>query len=77
MRSTRARRASCQFGATDSVSAGRVDPIEAVRELTGGAMADLVVEAVGHESQALNGCIDLCGDSATASLLRRPARSIE
>jgi threonine dehydrogenase-like Zn-dependent dehydrogenase len=56
---------SCQFGATDSVSAGRVDPIEAVREVTGGAMADLVVEAVGHESQALNGCIDLCGDSAT------------
>ena len=55
----------CQYGATDSVSADRVDPIEAVRELTGGAMADLVVEAVGHESQALNGCIDLCGDSAT------------
>jgi threonine dehydrogenase-like Zn-dependent dehydrogenase len=55
----------CQFGATDSVSAGRVDPIEAVRELTGGAMADLVVEAVGHGSQALNGCIDLCSDSAT------------
>jgi threonine dehydrogenase-like Zn-dependent dehydrogenase len=56
---------SCQFGATDSVSAGRVDPIAAVRELTGGAMADLVIEAVGHESQALNGCIDLCADSAT------------
>lgn len=56
---------SCQFGATDSVFAGRVDPIAAVRELTGGAMADLVVEAVGHESQALNGCIDLCADSAT------------
>ena len=55
----------CQYGATDSVSADRVVPIEAVRELTGGAMADLVVEAVGHESQALNGCIDLCGDSAT------------
>jgi threonine dehydrogenase-like Zn-dependent dehydrogenase len=56
---------SCRFGATDSVSASRVDPVEAVRELTGGAMADLVVEAVGHESQALNGCIDLCADSAT------------
>jgi threonine dehydrogenase-like Zn-dependent dehydrogenase len=56
---------SCQFGATDSMVAGRVDPIDAVRDLTGGAMADLVVEAVGHESQALNGCIDLCGDSAT------------
>jgi threonine dehydrogenase-like Zn-dependent dehydrogenase len=56
---------SCRFGATDSVSATRVDPVQAVREMTGGAMADLVVEAVGHEAQALNGCIDLCGDSAT------------
>ena len=52
-----------QFGATDSISAARVDPIAAVRELTGGAMADLVVEAVGHEEQAFNRCIDLCRDS--------------
>lgn len=56
---------SCQFGATDAICARRVDAVEAVRELTGGAMADLVVEAVGHEEQALNACIDLCRDSAT------------
>ena len=62
VREERASR-SCLFGATDSIAGGRVDPVEAVRELTGGAMADLVVEAVGHEEQALNLCIDLCRDS--------------
>ncbi len=37
------------------------DPVEAVRELTEGRMADLVIEVVGHQDQALNLCIDLCG----------------
>ena len=36
-----------RFGATDGVVASRQDPVAAVRELTGGAMADLSVEAVG------------------------------
>jgi len=54
---------SCLFGATDSIAGGRVDPVEAVRELTNGEMPDLVVEAVGHEEQALNLCIGLCRDS--------------
>ena len=39
------------------------DPVEAVRELTGGKMADVVVEAVGHQEQAFNLCIELCRDS--------------
>jgi threonine dehydrogenase-like Zn-dependent dehydrogenase len=52
-----------EFGATDSIAARRTDPIEAVRELTGGIMADLVVEAVGHQEQAFNLCIELCCDS--------------
>jgi threonine dehydrogenase-like Zn-dependent dehydrogenase len=56
---------SCQFGATDAICSRRVDSVEAVRALTGGVMPDLVVEAVGHEEQALNVCIDLCRDSAT------------
>src|SRR5215471_4829343 len=43
---------SCEFGATHAVVSrepGGRDAIERVREITGGAMADLVVEAVGHE----------------------------
>jgi len=52
---------SCEFGATDAFvtrekngsDAGR-DAVERVAELTGGVMADVVVEAVGHEQQQLN-----------------------
>ncbi|MGJ7905011.1 S-(hydroxymethyl)mycothiol dehydrogenase [Actinopolyspora sp. H202] len=36
-----------EFGATHTVDAGRTDPIEAIREVTDGFGADLVVEAVG------------------------------
>ena len=48
---------SCEFGATDVVVTrepdGR-DAIERVAQLTDGAMADLVVEAVGHQEQQFN-----------------------
>jgi S-(hydroxymethyl)mycothiol dehydrogenase len=37
-----------QFGATDTVDASQVNPVDAVRELTGGFGADVTVEAVGH-----------------------------
>jgi len=36
------------FGATHTVNAGTADPVEAVRELTGGFGADVCIEAVGH-----------------------------
>ncbi|MDA0336621.1 MAG: zinc-binding dehydrogenase [bacterium] len=39
-----------QMGATEVIDPGDMDPIEAVQELTGGAMADIVVEAVGDGS---------------------------
>jgi threonine dehydrogenase-like Zn-dependent dehydrogenase len=51
---------SPRMGATQLVDASQEDPIEAVRRITGGRMADLVVEAVGHRDQALNLCVDLC-----------------
>lgn len=37
-----------QFGATHTVNAAEADTVEAIRELTDGNGADLVVEAVGH-----------------------------
>src|SRR5215218_2562485 len=37
-----------QFGATDTVNASEGDPVEAVRSLTDGFGADVVIEAVGH-----------------------------
>jgi S-(hydroxymethyl)mycothiol dehydrogenase len=36
------------FGATDTVNSTASDPVEAIRELTGGNGADVVVEAVGR-----------------------------
>jgi len=48
---------SCEFGATGAFvmrDPGGRDAIEHVAHLTGGAMADLVVEAVGHEEQQFN-----------------------
>ncbi|MGH9304471.1 MAG: S-(hydroxymethyl)mycothiol dehydrogenase, partial [Acidimicrobiales bacterium] len=37
-----------QFGATDVVDASAMDPIEAIRQLTGGNGADVCIEAVGN-----------------------------
>lgn len=36
------------FGATHTVDASRVDPVEAIRDLTDGNGADVCIEAVGH-----------------------------
>lgn len=51
------------FGATDLVNASQTDPVEAIKELTGGFGVDYSFEAVGHPEvlqQAL-GCRDLAG----------------
>ena len=37
-----------RFGATHTVNSRNVDPVEAVREITGGNGADVVIEAVGR-----------------------------
>jgi S-(hydroxymethyl)mycothiol dehydrogenase len=37
-----------EFGATDTVDASSEDPVDRVRELTGGHGADVCIEAVGH-----------------------------
>ncbi len=51
---------SPRMGATIAVNSQQEDPINAVRRATGGQMADVVIEAVGHREQSLNLCIDLC-----------------
>ncbi|MCR3720154.1 MULTISPECIES: S-(hydroxymethyl)mycothiol dehydrogenase [Prauserella salsuginis group] len=38
---------ACQFGATHTVNASEADTVEAIRELTGGNGADVVIDAVG------------------------------
>lgn len=53
-------RSSPRTGATATIDASREDPVQAVTRLTGGRLADLVVEAVGHREQTLNLCGELC-----------------
>ncbi len=48
-----------KMGATHVVNVDKADAEEAVREITGGKMADLVVEAVGHQTKTLNACMKL------------------
>lgn len=51
---------SPRMGATATVCNAKEDPVAAVSRITGGRMADIVIEAVGHQDQQLNLCIDLC-----------------
>jgi threonine dehydrogenase-like Zn-dependent dehydrogenase len=53
---------SCEFGATDTICSRRADPIDALGRATDGAMADIVVEAVGHEEQAFDLSVALARD---------------
>lgn len=50
---------SPKMGATACIDVSRENPVTAVERLTDGAMADVVIEAVGHREQALSQCIDL------------------
>ncbi len=52
-----------RFGATDTVDSSREDPIDAVRALTGGHGADVVIEAVGSPQTYKQGFLarDLAG----------------
>lgn len=51
--------AAKKMGATHVVNVDETDAEEAVREITGGEMADLVVEVVGHQTETLNACMKL------------------
>jgi len=53
------RAAALAMGATHVLDPGAGDTAQALREITGGTLADLVVEAVGHQSETINHCIDL------------------
>ncbi len=51
---------SPRMGATATINAVEENPLEAVHRITGGAMPDVVIEAVGHREQCLEMCVDLC-----------------
>jgi threonine dehydrogenase-like Zn-dependent dehydrogenase len=51
--------ASKRMRATHTVNVDREDAVEAVRRITDGRMADLVVEMVGHQQETVNTCLNL------------------
>lgn len=51
---------SATFGATETVCNQNSDPVAAVKEILGGQLPDIVIEAVGHYDQQFDLCIDLC-----------------
>lgn len=54
-----------QMRATHTINVDQEDPVEAIREITAGRMADVVVEAVGQQTETLNRCLDLVKDQGT------------
>lgn len=50
---------SPKMGATATINVEKVDAAAEVRKITGGEMADVVIEAVGHADQVLNLCTSL------------------
>lgn len=68
---------SPRMGATTVIDPSRQEPIDLVREVTRGRMMDLVVEAVGHEDQALNLCIHLCRKGGRILYFGLPYQTID
>ena len=70
----------CEFGATDACvtrePAGR-DAVAQVAEITRGVMADVVVEAVGHEEQQFNLAAALARDKGRVLFFGIPPESID
>lgn len=44
--------------ATHTINVDQQDPVEAIREITNGRMADICVEVVGHQMATINTCMD-------------------
>lgn len=63
---------SRRMQATHVVHVDRQDPIEAVRELTDGHGADVVIEAVGHQPGTLKLAVDLCRREGTVLMFGVP-----
>ena len=68
---------SQKHGATATVCNAEVDPVEAVSELTGGRMGDVVIEVVGHADQAINLCISLARHAGRMLSFGGPPETID
>lgn len=58
-----------RFAADHVVNSTKVDPVEAVRNLTDGDGADIVIEAVGGQANTWESDLDMCAPGATLGLI--------
>jgi threonine dehydrogenase-like Zn-dependent dehydrogenase len=68
---------SPKMGANVVINPRNSDPIEMVRDATGGKLADVVIEAVGHRDQVFNDCIEICRDHGTIIQFGVPPTEID
>lgn len=54
-----------QMRATHTINSSKENPVEVIREITDGRMVDLVFEAVGHQTETINQCIELVKQGGT------------
>lgn len=62
--------------ATHTINVDRDEATEAVRELTAGQGADVVIEAVGHQHETLHSAIKLCRHEGTVVMFGVPHEEI-
>lgn len=60
--------------ATHCINVDETDPLNEVKDITGGKMADIVVDAVGHEVYLLDLCMDLVRRQGTILYFGVPDR---
>ena len=64
-----------QIGAARTVNVQQADPVEAVRDLTDGQMADVVVEAVG-KAETINLCVELVRERGEIAIFGVPKKEV-
>lgn len=62
--------------ATHCVNAAKEVVVDAVADITGGRMADIVIEAVGHQPDTINACLDLVKRGGTVVAFGVPDEKI-
>jgi threonine dehydrogenase-like Zn-dependent dehydrogenase len=69
--------AAKKMRATHTINVDREDPVAAVQEITGGKMADLVVEVVGHQADTLDLCMQLTRRLGTLLVFGVPDEEVD
>ena len=62
--------------ATHCINAAKEIVVDTVADITGGKMADVVIEAVGHQPDTINGCLDLVKRGGTVVAFGVPDQKI-